>query len=164
MTIEAAERAIAEIVAGADKPLCSMMTDSGDPAWQQIEALFGRHGLCAPHWRLRDEIVNLWSWAKYGTELDARFRTIAEGFAALKAERDEARRTSIGDWANQRENDLLTIEMYDWKARALASEAECERLREALADIAVSGTAYANATVKRMVEKARAALEGKAHD
>lgn len=49
----------------------------------------------------------------------------------LRREVEEAKRTSVGDWANQRENDHLTIKMYEWKARAEAAEAKLAEARKA---------------------------------
>lgn len=49
----------------------------------------------------------------------------------LRLELEEARRTSVGDWANQRENDHLTIKMYEWKSRAEVAEAKLAEARKA---------------------------------
>jgi hypothetical protein len=43
--------------------------------------------------------------------------------AALQARLAEALATRVGDWADQRTNDHLTIRMYEWKDRAEQAEA-----------------------------------------
>lgn len=59
-------------------------------------------------------------------------REAARTIERLQRELDEARRTSTGDWASQRENDHLTIEKYEWRDRAVAAEASLVKAREAL--------------------------------
>ncbi|TIN82223.1 hypothetical protein [Mesorhizobium sp.] len=39
--------------------------------WQQINTLFRRNNLPPPHTSLRDELVTILAWARYGQELDA---------------------------------------------------------------------------------------------
>lgn len=57
---------VAAGVADCEKPLTPLMSDNGDPEWQQILSLFSRHGAPEPHWRLRDELVTILAWARYG--------------------------------------------------------------------------------------------------
>lgn len=86
-------------------------------------------------------------------------------------ERDEARSQSIGDWSNQRENDLLTIKFYEMKDRATAAEATVTALQEALeqcqnalammiepGDIAQTTVLHAYAAAKEAECRARTAL------
>lgn len=42
---------------------------SGQPEWAEIVALFERHRLQPPPVRLRDELVSLLTWARYGQAL-----------------------------------------------------------------------------------------------
>lgn len=44
---------------------------AGCELWQEIDLLFQRYGLSHPPYRLRDELVNHLSWARYGAALDA---------------------------------------------------------------------------------------------
>lgn len=54
----------------AERPLSALM--SGDrPEWEHIMNLFKRHHLDEPPWRLRDELVIILTWARYGEVLDA---------------------------------------------------------------------------------------------
>jgi len=48
------------------KPLVRPFGDTGTPEWQQIIALFNRYGAPPPGTRLRDELVVLLEWARYG--------------------------------------------------------------------------------------------------
>jgi hypothetical protein len=52
-----------------ERPTMHLRKDSGDPEWQQVNALFERHGLPAPDWRMRDELVGWLVWARYGEKL-----------------------------------------------------------------------------------------------
>lgn len=64
----------AELIA----PITPLLPDDGRPTWQQIVDLFRSHGAGQPPTQLRDEIVNLWSWAHYG-------KAVADRLAAANA-------------------------------------------------------------------------------
>ncbi|TIN82197.1 hypothetical protein [Mesorhizobium sp.] len=53
------------------RPLTQPIADNGNPEWLQIIGLFERYGMSEPPTRLRDELVTLLAWARYGQELDA---------------------------------------------------------------------------------------------
>jgi hypothetical protein len=47
-------------------PTMHLLRDSGRPEWQQIVDLFARHGAPEPPWHLRDQLVAMLVWARYG--------------------------------------------------------------------------------------------------
>lgn len=53
-----------------DRPICSPPRQSDAPLWQQVNALFERHGMSSPDWRLRDELVGWLEWARHGELLN----------------------------------------------------------------------------------------------
>jgi len=55
-----------------DAPITRPFRDDGSPEWMQIERLFERFRVPAPDYRLRDELVVLLSWARYGERLHDR--------------------------------------------------------------------------------------------
>ena len=57
-------------IAEQHKPLGRVGNANGRPEWQQIEDLFEAHRLPGPPWRLRDELVMMLAWARYGEKLD----------------------------------------------------------------------------------------------
>ncbi len=52
-------------------PLARLSPDSGLPMWQQIDLLFQRFNIAAPPYQLRDELVTILMWARYGEALTA---------------------------------------------------------------------------------------------
>lgn len=52
-------------------PISPMPEDSGKPLCQQVNDLFDRHGNLGPHIRLRDELVVVFQWARYGQKAAA---------------------------------------------------------------------------------------------
>lgn len=55
-----------------EAPISRLMTDTGKPEWQQINDMFLRHGINAFSIRLRDELVTMLVWARYGEAIAAR--------------------------------------------------------------------------------------------
>lgn len=53
----------------AHLPVTSLVVSEDAPLWQQIDALFRRHGVDAPPWRLRDELVTHLTWARFALRL-----------------------------------------------------------------------------------------------
>jgi hypothetical protein len=56
---------------GIEAPLTRLALKSTLPEWQQVIDLFAKHGLSAPPWRLRDELVGWLTWARYGEAVEA---------------------------------------------------------------------------------------------
>jgi hypothetical protein len=56
----------ASSVEALEVPTLHLPPDTGKREWQQILDLFTRHGAPEPPWRLRDTLVALLVWARYG--------------------------------------------------------------------------------------------------
>lgn len=54
-------------------PAAGLTVSETVPLWQQVDALFVKHGVETPPWRLRDELVVHLTWARFG------LRWMAEG-------------------------------------------------------------------------------------
>lgn len=54
-----------------ERPLTPLPPANDAPEWKQINDMFHRHRLEPPTWQLRDKLVNLLVWARYGEKLDA---------------------------------------------------------------------------------------------
>ena len=192
MTIEAAETAIAEIVARADKLKADSPWRRSTHGFQIVSDARGMCDVSVCEIRTKGyteaEQVAL---ADYIEALQPRnARTIAEGFAAIKAERDdwksssamcqrtaaEAARglealTDIDDaWdafgtGGNRKTLTLAEQIASLDREKEASEAECERLRDALTRAReVFWADEAGNIAEAMFMIVNAALEGKAND
>ena len=54
------------------RPLCRLPSAGGLADWQAIELLFSKHGTPLPPTKLRDELVCILGWAKFGQDVSDR--------------------------------------------------------------------------------------------
>lgn len=97
--ISAAEVALAEYHEKGGTPLSELMNELADLDGMEL----------AEHWQSRAESA------------EAEASTLRQKLERAEAKRDAALaepKYSVGDWSTQRENDLVTIEKYEWKDRA----------------------------------------------
>ena len=86
----------------AARPITPLAAQTDAPAWMQIDMLFQRHGLTPPPYRLRDELVTMFTWAHYAQAAEARARTAEEALKVEKGRADRAER--VLDWLTKNPN------------------------------------------------------------
>lgn len=72
----------------SNRPLAPLPSSAGLADWQAVEKLFTEAGLTPPPTRLRDELVSILQWARWGQE-------VADNADAIRAARSP--RPTYGD-------------------------------------------------------------------
>jgi hypothetical protein len=66
----------------SNRPLTRVPTFAGLADWQAIEHLFSKAGMSPPPTRLRDELVGILQWARFGQEVSDRADSVLSARSA----------------------------------------------------------------------------------
>lgn len=132
----------------AEQPISRMSADDGRPMWEQISDLIKFHMNERPPIRLRDELVTILAWARYGEQAATALTALQAELSAARRQRDDLGKA----W------DSCDSERKELRARLESCERHCVPISTDGRSVFIDGHGDVPLDFDRLTERAEAEL------